>query len=301
MQSIDDIPGWFHVVDRRLIDAVLTWQESTGVRGDLVELGVYLGKSAVLIGAHRRTDEKFTVCDLFGEPAPDDANASEMRRSYRGLARELFERNYLAFHPQLPVVVAGPSSIISRYVPAGSCRFIHVDASHHYGHVAQDVRSARELLRPDGVVVFDDYRSAHTPGVAAAVWQAVFTCGLRPVAISPHKFYATWGDPEPVREALLGWLRTLPESRWEQQELADGPLIRVRSVDPPWAAASRARVLLLDLVPPLITRALRRMRQRRPANSGVGALVGPRPGRRAVGPQPGRRPEADSGQLSGRP
>ncbi len=54
----------------------------------------------------------------------------------------------------------------------------------------------RTLLAPEGVVVFDDYRAEHTPGVAAAVWQRLDK-GLSPFALSPVKMYATFGDPLP--------------------------------------------------------------------------------------------------------
>jgi predicted O-methyltransferase YrrM len=48
--ALDRIPGWFWPADQRLF----AWFLSAGTPGDLLELGTYLGKSAVLIGGHLR-------------------------------------------------------------------------------------------------------------------------------------------------------------------------------------------------------------------------------------------------------
>src|SRR3954469_2448927 len=65
IRSAADIPGWFFWLARRLIEAVLEGQ-ADGPAGDLVELGTYQGKSAVVIGAYRRPGERFVALDLFG-------------------------------------------------------------------------------------------------------------------------------------------------------------------------------------------------------------------------------------------
>lgn len=218
-----DIPGWFPSIDEAIFEHFLS-ADAVAPRGDLVELGVYLGKSAAFIGRFKRPEETFTVCDLFG--LPPEAGTPR-RRSFSGLRREEFERNYLALFDELPVVVQGPSSTILDHVAPGTVRFLHVDASHQYAHVAVDVESARKILLPDGVVVFDDYRTAHTPGVAAAVWEAVLTKGLRPICITPQKLYGTFGDPEPHRQRVAAWLTETERFPWETLEVAGAPLIRM--------------------------------------------------------------------------
>lgn len=225
--SLDDIPGWFQTLDQDLF-AHFLGADAVVPRGDLVELGVYLGKSAVLVGRYKRPDETFTVCDLFGTPPSENTNRSENARLYKGLERQAFEHNYLALFDELPVIVQDFSSAIVDHVPPGRARFVHVDASHMYEHVAVDVESARTILQPDGVVVFDDYRSAHTPGVSAAVWEAVFTKGLHPICITVQKMYATFGDPRPHQERLEAWLKESGRYPWETQYVAGAPLVRLR-------------------------------------------------------------------------
>ena len=221
--ALDRIPGWFWPTDQRLFE----WFLSAGTQGDLLELGTYLGKSAVLIGGHLRPGESFTVCDLFESEAPDAANEAETTGSYSTLTRQRFEQNYLSVHDSLPEIVHGPTSVILDHVKADSCRFVHVDASHLYTHVKADVLAARAVLRADGIVAFDDYRSVHTPGVALAVWEAVAGLGLSPICVSTQKLYATWGDPAPVQRRLLEWLADTPELWHTTDVLGERELVRV--------------------------------------------------------------------------
>ncbi|CCK27905.1 hypothetical protein BN159_3526 [Streptomyces davaonensis JCM 4913] len=266
--ELGDVPGWFPALDQTLFTWFLQRQETLGQRGDLLELGVYLGKSAILLGRHLRPGETFTVCDLFESDAPDGANQAEASKSYASLTRQAFERNYLAFHDALPRVIQGPSSLITGEVAAGTCRFVHIDASHLYEHVYDDIGAARDLLVPDGIVVLDDFRSEHTPGVSVATWEAVLNRGLRPVCLSTQKLYGTWGDPGAVQEELLGMLRGREDCGLSVQDAAGHRLVRVRArkVKAPAAPAPAAapvrrrswsRRVAVDLLPPVVTRAVR--------------------------------------------
>ncbi|MBC2900916.1 class I SAM-dependent methyltransferase [Streptomyces cupreus] len=297
--ELGDVPGWFPALDQTLFTWFLERQEALGQRGDLLELGAYMGKSAILLGRHQRPGETFTVCDLFESDAPDGANQAETSKSYASLTREAFERNYLSFHDALPRVVQGPSSVITQEVSPGTCRFVHIDASHLYEHVYDDIGAARDLLVPDGIVVLDDFRSEHTPGVSVATWEAVLNRGLRPVCLSTQKLYGTWGDPAEVQEELLAMLRAREDCGLSVQEAAGHRLVRVRArgmkppafprsrhyVEPvevavaapastPARKRSRPRQLALDLLPPVVTRAVRQMRRPRAG----GGLARPRGG-----------------------
>jgi len=260
----DDVPGWFFRADREVFAWLLARQTEAGTTGDLLELGAYLGRSAILLGSHLQPGENFTVCDLFDSDAPDDDNTAEMTMSYREtLTRKAFEANYLAFHEQLPAIVQAPTSVLADgRIPADSCRFVHVDASHLYEHVAGDILVARDALAKDGVVALDDYRAPHTPGVAAAVWEAVFVHGLKPVLLTPEKFYGTWGDAEAVTRELLARDWRGEGFRLDEEFIAGQVCHRLAWDDRPAPAPapqrSTARRLALDLLPPIATRAVRR-------------------------------------------
>jgi len=289
--ELKDVPGWFPPLDQILFTWFLERQETRGFKGSLLELGAYMGKSAILLGQHRQDGEEFTVCDLFGGEAPDGANRAETAKSYSSLTRQAFERNYLSFHDALPTVIEAPTSVISKEVAEDSCRFVHIDASHLYEHVRDDIGAARDLLLPEGIVVLDDFRSEHTPGVSVATWEAVLNRGLHPICLSTQKLYGTWDDPEPVQEELLAMLRERTDCGLSVQEAAGHRLVRTRAhkgmQSPPFPRSrhyavpapakpltpapatapaptrrprSRARRIGVDLLPPIVTRAIRRAR-----------------------------------------
>lgn len=294
-RHLNDIPGWFPLLDQVLFDWLLNRQKSTGVRGDLLEVGVYMGKSAIFLGRYLQEGERYTVCDLFEGDAPDDANRAESTKSYAALTRQAFEANYLSFHDELPRVVQGPSSLVTDEVERGSCRFAHIDGSHLYEHVHGDIGAARDALLPDGIVALDDFRSEHTPGVSVAVWEAVLNRGLRPICLTTQKLYGTWGDPEPVQQELLAMAQgrsdcgvsvqhaaghclvrlkskgvkapDFPSSRYAEEPEPIAPLPADKSVETTketkLAPHRHAHRLATDLLPPLLTRAIRKVR---PAN-----------------------------------
>lgn len=242
--SFYQIPGWFRWLDMTMFEALLEAQAGSAP-GVLVEMGTYLGKSAVIIGQHVRAEDRFVAIDLFGDTdllglsAPDQANRRESQKSYKTLTRRQFESNYLALHPELPDIIQGPSSMITDHVAPGTARFVHVDASHMYEHVRVDAANTKALLRPGGIAVFDDFRSEHTPGVSAAVWEAVFTGGLVPLAVSTQKFYGTYDDPEPYREVLRDLFSSDTRYQWEEQHLAGHAVLRARMVQTPKAAPTK--------------------------------------------------------------
>ncbi|WP_035848778.1 class I SAM-dependent methyltransferase [Kitasatospora azatica] len=270
-QRPQDIPGWFFHADREVFGHLLRAQTDAGTAGDLLELGSYLGRSAVLLGDLLAPGETLTVCDLFDSEAHDPENAAEMAMSYREtLTRRSFEANYLAFHPRLPQIVQAPTSVLADgRIPAGSCRFVHIDASHLYEHVAGDIEVARAALAEDGLVALDDYRQPHTPGVAAAVWRAVVTSGLRPVLLTPEKFYGTWGDPAAAQRQLLTRDWRAEGYHLDEETIAGARVYRLAApAEPPTAPApqpptpprrSTPRRLALDLLPPIATRTARRV------------------------------------------
>lgn len=213
-----DIPGWFMPIDQAAFAWTLKFQNRTEPPGDLLELGTYRGKAAILMGQHLRQGERLTVCDLFDEVATHEGvDATEQRFFRRDVpARAEFERNYLAFHPALPHIVQGLTGIITQHLAPASVRFVHIDAGHTYAAVREDVASCRALVRPGGILAFDDWRKAVTPGVSAAMWEAILNEGLKPVVSTEFKFYATWGDPAPLQAEIVaqarasGWATTEP-------------------------------------------------------------------------------------------
>ncbi|MFZ2344080.1 MAG: class I SAM-dependent methyltransferase, partial [Candidatus Microthrix parvicella] len=53
-KKLDDVPGWLSYGDQLVFQWLLEWQSRTQEPSDLVEVGVYKGKSAIHLGRFLR-------------------------------------------------------------------------------------------------------------------------------------------------------------------------------------------------------------------------------------------------------
>lgn len=212
----ETIPGWFDSTDLYLFDFMLGRQLVDSVAGDVLEIGSYQGKSTILLGYGVRSEDVLVVCDLFGaDPAEEDVPEEGMA-AYDGLTLGAFRKNYGRFHTRLPQIEVCPSFRLSDRIRGRRFRFLHIDGSHAYDAVRGDIDLALDIAIDDAVVVLDDYRSPHTPGVAAAVWEAVIAGRLYPFAISEMKMYAAV-SPQGQRDWAEASKKLAEQPRWDSE------------------------------------------------------------------------------------
>lgn len=184
------VPGWFDEVDAAVLRGVDRVQRSAGITGDLLEIGAFFGKSAILLGYLLGPEERLVVCDLFTTEGLDPAVDTDAG-AYEGLTRAAFEQNYACFHNRPPTAIARPSTELPEAGLGRDFRLVHIDGSHRYEIARQDISNALDILVDGGVVVLDDYLTLpHALGVAAALWQAVTDGQLVPVLATYRKLYA---------------------------------------------------------------------------------------------------------------
>jgi hypothetical protein len=209
-----------------------------GIHGDLFEIGVYCGKSAILLGHLANPPlERLVVCDLFEDTGSvDEENLAEFRTWYSGFRKQDFVDQYLRFHAQLPTVLIGPSTEIDAEAMRSTCRFVHVDGSHTYDIVREDIRTAERLLGAGGIVAFDDISTAHNPGSALAVWEEVLSGRFVPLCLTSAKLYGTW-DLQSVdwQNQIDSWVTRQPDVECEIHTLNGWPVRRLYSVPRPLA------------------------------------------------------------------
>lgn len=207
----DSVPGWFLDIDATLFIGVDAMQRAHGTRGDLLEIGVFYGRSSILLGYLARPGEALVTCDVFEDvQALSDEGHAEHDTYHRALRREEFERHYLRFHATLPTIIAAPSSTLDADAWAGRFRLIHIDGGHEYDVVREDIRLARRMLAPGGIVIFDDWCQPHCPGVGMAVWEDYLRGDLIPLALTDAKLYAKWDGSGVSAEALNNWIAGQP-------------------------------------------------------------------------------------------
>lgn len=188
--QLDSIAGWFSLVDVLMFNDILRHQlEPTyvGAHGDLLEIGCFMGKSAILLG-YGRGEDSLVVCDIFGDP--DLHACADDHPMFRAATADRFCANWDLYHPVRPEAFACDSQHLEPRIDGRSFRFIHVDACHNYRCVQSDITLAVSHAAPGCVIAIDDYRATQLPGVGAAVWQAVGSGLLFPFAVSDAKLYA---------------------------------------------------------------------------------------------------------------
>ena len=109
---------------------------------------------------------------------------------------------------------------------------MHIDGSHTYEAVIQDIAIACEVAAEGGVLVFDDFANDGHPGVAAALWPAVMQRDLDAFASSPSKLYVTRGSDWATRyRAAIEQLAVERGHRWKLSELPGGSILSVWPID----------------------------------------------------------------------
>jgi predicted O-methyltransferase YrrM len=250
------IPGWFSVVDGLTLVAIDEEQRQGGVFGDILEVGAYLGKSAILLGYLLRARERLVVVDLFEEPAASKEQRVE-QRAYRGLTQLAFEKNYARFHSTRPIVLRGASDHHLPSLASQSFRLIHVDGAHEHETVRGDLAQATRLVRANGLVVMDDIISDHTPGVAAAAWEAVARGQLVPL-IQTGKLYTTVPDSHITADTLAVRLARFGVDVIAVHTVYGHPILQLRA---PGNSESLGRRLLKNTVPPGAVKLTRRLQR----------------------------------------
>lgn len=265
VQEMGSVPGWFLEVDARLFVGVDSLQLARGIRGDLLEIGVYYGKSAILLGYCVRRGEHLMVCDVFEEVGGlAEESVAEHITYHAHLRQAEFERHYRRFHRELPEIVAAPSTSLDRDQLARRFRLIHIDGGHAYEVVREDILTARRLLGKGGVVVLDDWSQPHCPGVALALWEEYLRGELIPLCLTGTKLYATWDSGGLTSQDLDDWAAAQPdievsyahrlvghEVRRYVQKKADGLSPARTAAVPPVSPLRRA---IRQLAPPILAR-----------------------------------------------
>ncbi|HTX95353.1 MAG TPA: class I SAM-dependent methyltransferase [Mycobacterium sp.] len=187
-EQMDKVDGWFFEADVEFFSNLLARQRTSDIKGDLLEIGAYQGKSAILMGYGLRDDEQLVICDLFSAVMDHAHVAQSPRQEYSGLDEQQFLTNWDRFHTRRPTLEVCESTELD--LGDRLFRFIHIDGCHSYQCVANDISLAVTHTAPRGVIAMDDYRGVETPGVAAALWQAVGNGVLFPFAATYMKIYA---------------------------------------------------------------------------------------------------------------
>jgi len=257
LKSLIRINGWLKYEDFILMKYFLEKEGQIENSGNLLEIGVYQGKSSLLIGKYRSTTELFEVCDIF-DGMTDSENLLEISQSYINLSRDIFEKNLVEHLGYLPVIHECKSKDLPDRLMSKSFRFIHLDGSHLYDHVQFDLSLATKLLKDNlSTIVMDDFRAAHTPGVAAVFWESIISKKLVPIVLTESKAYLAREINETQMQEIFDYLE-LQDLVPKYESFLGIKCIRVtNSRELPEIHFKR---ILRSLAPPILINLLRKLR-----------------------------------------
>lgn len=176
------IEGWFYPIDAYAFAMFDDIQKSERIKGNLFEIGVHHGKSAILLGRAAAGEEIVGVCDIFEEDTRD--HFIEYMRAHSPLP------------PERLTIFAKRSTTLTADDTTTKCRLFHVDASHSAKDVFADLVTADRAINHDGVLAVDDVFSSVWPGVSEGFYNFISSRpdAFVPVFIGANKVYLTRPD-----------------------------------------------------------------------------------------------------------
>ncbi|HYH07932.1 MAG TPA: class I SAM-dependent methyltransferase [Thermoanaerobaculia bacterium] len=202
LKATKGVEGWFFPIDALLFAIVDEVQRREGIAGNLFEIGVHHGKTALFLTRMRRGSEAVGVCDVFDEQELNRDRSGE--GNLAAFLRHLGEERVRIFQKL--------SSELTAEETTTECRFVHIDGGHRAEDVIADLHTADRALLGNGVVAVDDVFNPNWPGVSEGFY--AFLREFRafvPIAIGGNKVLLARPEAAPLYERH--W-RTFEE--WEQ-------------------------------------------------------------------------------------
>ena len=123
-------------------DFLLRRQRASGIRGDLLEIGVWHGKSGVMLAMAADEGETAILADIKIRP-------EELKRTFSRVPKQAWDATHF--------VECDSKKLLDRPELEGrSFRWIHIDTEHTAPALRADLDQAHKVLADDGVVCLDD-------------------------------------------------------------------------------------------------------------------------------------------------
>jgi Methyltransferase domain len=222
------IEGWFQVDAALLFMAFHQRLCGAGKAGDVLEIGVHHGLSAIAVAAMRGAGKRFVAIDLF-----EDLQKRNISQSGLG-NRAIFEQNMAEFHGErgFMEVIARPSAEVSAGELGTGFTFCHIDGGHSASETLHDLSLCHDITVDEGLIALDDYFNPRYPGVGegAIEFMRRNPGALQPVAAGYNKvLFQKGGD---VAKALTHFHSVLPGvghyeiCMWESPAILVNPPLR---------------------------------------------------------------------------
>jgi len=183
----DRIEGWMGQTTALAMMELLWLQEEAGLAGNIAEIGVHHGCSALALIAAARPEETMVAIDLFDR---QDLNLDDSGRgslsAFRGHLQYLFPRAEVHTVATSSVEICGAE----KKHGLADLRFFSLDGGHTRALTLNDLEIADASLAPHGIAVLDDVFNVSWPGVVSGLFAFLARRpDLVPFAIFPNKVF----------------------------------------------------------------------------------------------------------------
>jgi hypothetical protein len=211
------IDGWFSPEAAALFALLDEAQRRAGITGDLFEIGVHHGKSALLLIELAAGSEHVGACDIFGMQQANVSSSGEGDRA-------VFEGNVQRLAPgfdRLDIFEMLSTSLTPDMLQR-PVRFFHIDGGHLAEEAMADLRLAAEVSDERGVIVVDDPWRIEWPGVTEAILEFLDEQPqYRPLVLGFNKLALCRVDAFGIYDDVLAreaW-RYFPHSAFERKRI----------------------------------------------------------------------------------
>ncbi len=153
-----DLEGFFLPMAMAAWDFLFCAQNALNIKGGMLEIGVFKGKSAVLAAMHMRDHEPAFLLDLHDVPAARDAIQS-------------VKPNNVTFLKMNSIDALDDQRLEAM---RGQLRWVHIDGEHTGYATRADLDTAAALLSKNGLICVDDFFSFKYPQLTASVYEFLF-------------------------------------------------------------------------------------------------------------------------------
>ena len=158
LKNENDLEGWFFPPDMLSLAVLNDIHSQSKIKGNIVEIGVYKGKSFSFLSHLIKENETLFGYDTF----PEDYYESTKLALEKYGASVKFE-----------LIKADTSELndddIKAKIDGKVIRILHIDAGHEYHEVLHSLLSFSPYVMDAGIIVMDDYQDPEFPGIEAAV------------------------------------------------------------------------------------------------------------------------------------
>ena len=141
---------------------------------DVLEVGCYEGRATMyLLSEHLEDDVNYEVVDTFGGSIEESGMSGTAERlTTSDFIYENFVHN-TSLHRDITLSIHRASSQVKLpqlYAEGRLYDFIYIDASHKADDTFVDAYYAHKMLRPGGLIIFDDFgwKDPHQPHISAS-------------------------------------------------------------------------------------------------------------------------------------